>query len=608
MQNQINPIKDSEGNNHIFDDSSINDDIEIGDNLSDFEILQILSEKSNCVSKVRSLKNYKIYAMKEIKLNSFENSNRQKYIDKVNKLKEINSSYILKYYNSFIDNDNLYLIMEYMENSDILSFIKKYQALNKSIEEPIIWNLLLQCLSALENLYKQNFVNSSFRINNIFLDNEQNVRLSIFVEYNKINNEGDDINLLGKFFYSMCFSQNKRVTNVESLRNVVTIKDNNDKYSNELIEIIYKMLDDKEYKSLSLLYEQFKNEFSKKYDKNTSIESVCRCLYSFKSLDSSILKKEEVFKKCIDKYYISHWFLKTIKALSGTDEYYLISCFKEFRMAIALENSKLDGEEIDPLYLLSFLLMKMHFETKAKNEINMNCHNRMGNNFINSKLNEEDDKTNSVEVLKKYVSYYKSNIKSLISELFFGFGRTKRICFICKTGNYYFGNFCLINFELSTKNNENDFDLINDGFKVNYLNKKELNPDTPERVFCERCLNYQKHTEINEYYMIGHHLIISFIRGKDYKNEKKINFNEEINLKDYVASEGSPIDFYITGSINRIYRDGKEEFIYYYRDPLDYNIWYTNGMNKKYHSAPIEEIKGNGQIILLFYNNSKLKP
>ena len=614
MDKKMNSIRDCEGNRFaLFDESFSNEDSLIGDNLADFEILLVLNEKP-CVYKVRSLKNDKIYAMKKIEVKSLKNSNSQAYIefmDKVNKLKEINNSHIIKYYNSFIFKDNLYLVMEYMNNSDIYDFIKTYQLFNKNIEEEVIWNLLLQCLSALDYLYKEDYGSSGIRINNIYMNNEQSAKLSIFDGYDKKNEEKSDINLLGQFFYSMCFSRNKRVTGVESLKDVTIVEENNQNYSNELMEIIYEMTGFRQNKPFNLLYEQFKNEFSKKFDKNSSIECICRCLYSFQNLNSSILKNEKKFIKGRDKYYISNWYIKIIKALNGEEEDNLKLCMEEFRMAVTLENSMIDNKkEIDPLYFLAFILMKIHTETKPKNEIDINERNPLGKDLVKSMINgEEEDKSNKKAILQKYSAYYKEAIKSLIAELFFGFLKNKRICYICKTGNYSYSDFFFVNFDLSQTNSKKDFDLINDGFALDWKKNKN-DPVILEKVFCKRCLADQPQIEFNQYFMMGHQLIISFIRGKDFKNETNIDFKETLNLKDYVESQNSPKEYYLVGSINRTYskEDGNEKYVYYCRDPVDYNKWYLNETSEKYDCAPIEEIKKNGQIILLFYNNSEIKP
>ena len=66
----ISTIKDQDGKQYIiFDESELYDDKEMGDKLEDFEIQQILGKGSyGFVAKVRSKRNNKIYAMKQIDL------------------------------------------------------------------------------------------------------------------------------------------------------------------------------------------------------------------------------------------------------------------------------------------------------------------------------------------------------------------------------------------------------------------------------------------------------------------------------------------------------------------------------------------------------------
>ena len=140
-------VKDLEGNNHlIFDESSLYDDSQMGESLSDFEILQVLGENSCFVAKVRSFNNHKIYAMKKIELSRIEEEKRYNYINELEKLKDLNNPHILKYHKIIKeDPNNIYLIMEFMNNSDTKGYIKAHQVLDKKIKEEEIWNILLQC-------------------------------------------------------------------------------------------------------------------------------------------------------------------------------------------------------------------------------------------------------------------------------------------------------------------------------------------------------------------------------------------------------------------------------------------------------------------------------
>jgi serine/threonine protein kinase len=97
----VSTIKDQDGKQYIiFDESELYDDNDMGDKLEDFEILQILGKGSyGFVAKVRSYKNNKIYAMKQIDLSKIGS---QKEIDlckrEVLVLQTLNHPNINKYY------------------------------------------------------------------------------------------------------------------------------------------------------------------------------------------------------------------------------------------------------------------------------------------------------------------------------------------------------------------------------------------------------------------------------------------------------------------------------------------------------------------------------
>ena len=210
MSSLFEMVKDLEGNNHIIREKpSIYDDSKMGEKISDFEILKVLNEENNSlfISKVRSLNNNKIYAMKRIELKKLEVES-EKCMEIMAKLKQLNNPHIIKYYKTFEDNQNLYLIMEYMNNSDINGFIKAHQMIDKNIKEEVIWNILLQCLSAIEYLHQQNLGKYGIRLNNIFISNEQNAKIGVLSNISdSTNNWKEDINLLGKYLYIMCYSQ-----------------------------------------------------------------------------------------------------------------------------------------------------------------------------------------------------------------------------------------------------------------------------------------------------------------------------------------------------------------------------------------------------------------
>ena len=451
---------------------------QIGNKLMDFEILQVLSEGSNknnlsFVAKVRSLKNNKIYSMKKINISVIQNNMPYIY-NLMNNLKKINHPHIVKYYNYFEENNFLYLIMEYMDNSDILGYIQGYQIFDKQIPETEIWNILLQCLSALNYLNSLNYGNIGIKITNVFVNNTYNIKIGVFRDFivnGQYYNPKEELDLLQKYFHVMINSQIfgiKELDNISFIQNLNVQQNLNNTYSNTLTNIIYNNFNG----NVSELYKKVKEEYSKKYTKNTSIKAILRCLSSYKLLTNRLVLEKQTIESNKDKYYMSYWYLKTIEALKGINEYNLQLFIDNFRIALACTNSKLDGnKEIDPLMILVFLLNKIHIElNKAdKNKIieaGYNKYNIYNDNIKNFVFNgEEHDRTNKDQILQEFINHFNITMQSPISDLFISFMKTKRICQICRSGYYFFSNFLYIIFDLTKEANEQQpFDLMKDGF------------------------------------------------------------------------------------------------------------------------------------------------
>ena len=614
---------------------SESDDRHNGKRLIDYEILQVLSEEynRNYVSKVRSLNNNNIYSMKKIDLSQCPNVNQGNYIQNImEKLKKLKNSHIIKYPTYFIENNNLYIIMEYMDNADIIGFIKAHQILNKSIPEDEIWNILLQCLSAMDYLHKQDVGKYGIKLNNIFLNIEQNAKIGVFREIisdNENFNPKEDIYMLGKFFYVMMNSQNidsKVIKKPDFIANLDYEIVENEEYSKELRDIINSMSIKKESnETVESLYNTVKEQYVKKYAKNTSIEAVLRCLLSYKELNDIIFSKKSVFEKDKEKYYISYWYGLLVEYLMGfkeendkkkkiPEEY-----IEEFRRAIASYYSKLDGNrEINPLLLLTFLLVMIHKEMNEFGaELDKNKENNQSKNekltkyVISTSFNEEEDKHNKLQMWNKFITDFNSKKHSPISDLFFGFIKRKLLCQTCKSGFYSFYPYMFIIFDLSGRNDNDNFDLIENGFKEKHNNFQKIDKNGPNKMICDRCQLYQDYKEFNRYYMLKDNLIIYFNRGNNFTNKSKIEFTPEINLKDYIEPDiKSPYIFNLVGSVIRSIEDNNEKFFSYSKDP-DNSIWHLPKGNHDYFNKDLKnyitniENNENSQIIMLFYKAQK---
>lgn len=596
-----NKVLDSKGNKYINLENWCKNDInKIDNNLFNYEILEKLSENkgTNLVTKVRSLNNKKIYSMKQ-----FKNCSENPFIiQTLNILKTLNHPNIIKYYDFFKEENDLYLIMEYIYNLDIQSYIKAHNLIYKLIPEVEIWNILLQCLSALEYISKiNNNFNSQIKLKliYIFINNEQNIKIGVFSEqmYNNPTDlnyyERQSLNFLCNIFYKMI---NPPINQSQNFVNSNNIQANNI-YSIELQNIIfniYNIANNNNAQKIDItnIFDFVKNEYSKKYNKNTSIKAILENLYSYEFLIKRFDKKRTLIESNINKYQNIFWFLKTKDALSKNDIQNFNICIDELRRNMALSYSKLvEDKELDPLLVLIFILDRIHQESNNNKINNENINNNGKGNIedtddidIGSNFNVEEDRTNQALMLDKFVTYFNSTMNSPITDLFMSFKKTKRKCKTCNSVYFNFSNCLYILFDLLEKNNNSNFDLIKDGFEAQHNNKNII--DENENIICESCLTYGKFEEKSTYYFLNRHLVICFKRGNNYENQTKIIFENNINLKKYVeVSDNSPSNFYLIGSVNRICNNNEEQFVS--RKPTE----------------NIQNLQQNEKIIMLFYNS-----
>lgn len=92
----------------------------IGGKQEDFELKEELGKGAHgVVIKIQSKLNGKEYVMKKIDLNQFKNKRSRDFIKEAQIQKKLKNPNIIRCYNSFIENSQLYIIMEYAEEGDL---------------------------------------------------------------------------------------------------------------------------------------------------------------------------------------------------------------------------------------------------------------------------------------------------------------------------------------------------------------------------------------------------------------------------------------------------------------------------------------------------------
>jgi NIMA (never in mitosis gene a)-related kinase len=629
-------IKDSEGVEYIiYNESELYDDNEMGNQIDDFEILQILGKGSyGLVAKIRSKKNKKIYALKQIDLSKI-NTQKEKDLCKreIILLNQLDHPNINKYYKSIINDNIINTIMEFMNNGDLKGFIEAHKKFNKPVREEEVWNILLQSMNGLKYIHERDIIHRDIKPANLFMTNDKTIKIGdfgvsakvsaittsvrencfngtvvgtpVYMSPEMINNEEydqkTDVYSMGVTIYELCFftPPRKAIPNIED-GNIVFLPlkktANENVYSKELLDIIDKMIeiDQNKRPTSEEICEMVRKEYTKTFLKTSSLSSVVRCLYSLPRFNKSILNSQNSINNNANSKRVIKGFLDIILKLQKN----INNEFNGFKEILATEYPKLNSdEEMEPRFLVALLLEKMHKEVNVIQK----RQNNEEQYIINSTFNGQDeDKSKKAEMIEKFVNHFIENFNSVISNYFFGMLKEMKTCDICSTISYNFGCFCLLSFDLDEicGGAQNNNVSLNDLFSK--MNNKVKKYTIKDKVYCDTCLSYQNHSKIKRLYTMPYELIISLERGLNCMNKTMINFPMMLDVTDYVESQVSPKKFNFMGSVNRVDIKGKEHYISFCKD-LNSNNWLCSDDDKINITSPNNALT-TGLPILLFYS------
>ena len=141
-----------------------------------YHIIELIGA-GGCGMAFKAEKDNKYYVLKMIaKKDMIESYKKNQNL--LNKLFEIKSEYIVKYYESFVENGIPYIIMEYGGDTDLKKYIENQPPL--LIEEKIIKDIVLQICLGLKEIHKNNLIHRDLTPDNIFMDKNYKIKIGDF--------------------------------------------------------------------------------------------------------------------------------------------------------------------------------------------------------------------------------------------------------------------------------------------------------------------------------------------------------------------------------------------------------------------------------------------
>ena len=546
--------------------------------------------------------------MKMLNLNIMPHPKIKYSLNESKFLEKLSNQYITKYYNSFEKDNIIYIIIEFMNNGTIRNYINSFEALNIQIPEKIIWNFLLQSMSGLCYIHSNNIIHRDIKPENIFIDNNMRIKIGDVNTCAIINDNSDsmgfhntyignggykspeeensnydlraDVYSMGIVFSELCFKLKMNGQKPSEIN-----MNMNFKYSKELMKILDLMTEYIKEKrpNSSVILNMIKKEYDKRYVRNSSIDALIRCLYTFDSLTKHILNQENINKPITNAY------IRCLKSVRDKKINTWIESINNFRNILYEENYKLEEiKEVDPRIIFAIVLSNLH---KDLNYID-NVNDKDKSIFISS----GEKNTNKIETFVKFLNNFTMKFNSYISNNFLGLKNKIKKCHNCNLTTYLFQSYFLTIFDVEKILQKNNFQCLNLDECFEYQNE---NIESKE-YYCNKCTEKTIHFCRNYFYSLPNLLVISIQGRKTLKS--LINIEETIDVSKYIESQGSAKKYCLVGLIKKKICDKEEIFFsIIYID----NGWYIcEGKNIKKINSFFDD-DSSDDIIMLFYKAVK---
>ena len=119
----------------------------------------------------------KIYVIKQIPLFNKNINNIEEAKNEALILKKLNCKFIVKYYESFEENNTFNIVMEYCEKGDLSSLLSKLKKKNKYLKENQIWLFFIQICIGLSYIHYKKILHRDLKTQNIFLNKDLNIKI-----------------------------------------------------------------------------------------------------------------------------------------------------------------------------------------------------------------------------------------------------------------------------------------------------------------------------------------------------------------------------------------------------------------------------------------------
>ena len=146
-----------------------------------FKVIKKLGQGAfGAAYKVLNEEDNNYYVIKKILLKSAKENEINEVKNEAKILSNLQSENIVKYYDSFTDNDSFNIIMEYCDGLDLRKFIDDHKKSNELIKKNIILHIISGICNGLKEIHDKTLIHRDLKPDNIFLKADLTVKIGDF--------------------------------------------------------------------------------------------------------------------------------------------------------------------------------------------------------------------------------------------------------------------------------------------------------------------------------------------------------------------------------------------------------------------------------------------